>query len=187
MKKTMFLLCDEIFLARLQGKFEIEHSWEWKGWYSTVKWEQLPHLCVFTETCMSSFDNQPSWNVYSERENMKAKANHFEFIIHNCMLLVLNTCSRCCPLLLFIHSHVGWGTGPPWSLRTPAGIPRGKIVGCADHGKGNIWRALSKRGVCSYFIAKSCWIGAGSDPAIKLFCVHVLHIWKLKSTNSSKQ
>ena len=72
------------------------------------------------------------------------------------MLLVLNPWSRCCPQLLFIHSHVGWGTGPPWSLRTPAGIPRGKIVGCADHGKGNIWRALSKRGVCTYFIAKSC-------------------------------
>ena len=26
-----FILCDEIFLVRLQGKFEIDHSWVWKG------------------------------------------------------------------------------------------------------------------------------------------------------------
>ena len=28
-KCTVFLLCDVIFLVRLQGKFEIDHSWEW--------------------------------------------------------------------------------------------------------------------------------------------------------------
>ena len=26
-----FILCGVIFLVRLQGKFDIDHSWEWKG------------------------------------------------------------------------------------------------------------------------------------------------------------
>ena len=26
------ILCDVIFLVGLQGKFEIDHSWEWKAW-----------------------------------------------------------------------------------------------------------------------------------------------------------
>ena len=30
-KAKFFILCDLIFLVRLQGKFEIDHSWEWKG------------------------------------------------------------------------------------------------------------------------------------------------------------
>ena len=30
-KAKFFKLCGEIFLARPQGKFEIDHSWEWKG------------------------------------------------------------------------------------------------------------------------------------------------------------
>ena len=30
-KTKFFILCDVIFLVRLQGKFEIDHSWEWKG------------------------------------------------------------------------------------------------------------------------------------------------------------
>ena len=28
---SFFILCDAIFLARLQGKFEIDNSWEWMG------------------------------------------------------------------------------------------------------------------------------------------------------------
>ena len=31
-KAKFFILCDVIFLVRLQGKFEIDHSWAWKGW-----------------------------------------------------------------------------------------------------------------------------------------------------------
>ena len=30
-KAKFFILRDVIFLVRLQGKFEIDHSWEWKG------------------------------------------------------------------------------------------------------------------------------------------------------------
>ena len=30
-KAKFFILCDVIFLVRLQEKFEIDHSWEWKG------------------------------------------------------------------------------------------------------------------------------------------------------------
>ena len=30
-KAKFFTLCDVIFLVRLQDKFEIDHSWEWKG------------------------------------------------------------------------------------------------------------------------------------------------------------
>ena len=30
-KSKFFILCDTIFLVRWQGKFEIDHSWEWKG------------------------------------------------------------------------------------------------------------------------------------------------------------
>ena len=30
-KAKFFILCDVIFLVRLQGKIEIVHSWEWKG------------------------------------------------------------------------------------------------------------------------------------------------------------
>ena len=29
-KTTLFVLCDVIFLVRLQGRFKIDHSWEWK-------------------------------------------------------------------------------------------------------------------------------------------------------------
>ena len=29
-KAKFFILCDVIFLVRLQGKFENDHSWEWK-------------------------------------------------------------------------------------------------------------------------------------------------------------
>ena len=32
-KAKFFKLCDVIFLVRLQGKFEIDHSWEWKGYW----------------------------------------------------------------------------------------------------------------------------------------------------------
>ena len=28
LKAKFFILCDVIFLVRLQGKFEIDHSWE---------------------------------------------------------------------------------------------------------------------------------------------------------------
>ena len=31
MNAKFSILCDVIFLVRLQGKFEIEHSWERKG------------------------------------------------------------------------------------------------------------------------------------------------------------
>ena len=34
-KARFFILCDVILLARLQGKFDIDHSWEWKGYIST--------------------------------------------------------------------------------------------------------------------------------------------------------
>ena len=30
-KAEFFILCDVIFLVRLQEKFEVVHSWEWKG------------------------------------------------------------------------------------------------------------------------------------------------------------
>ena len=30
-KAKFFILCDVIFLVRPQGKFETDHSWEWKG------------------------------------------------------------------------------------------------------------------------------------------------------------
>ena len=30
-KAKFFILCDVIFLVRLQGKFDFDHSWEWKG------------------------------------------------------------------------------------------------------------------------------------------------------------
>ena len=30
-KAMFFILCDVIFLVRLQGKFDIDHFWEWKG------------------------------------------------------------------------------------------------------------------------------------------------------------
>ena len=31
MKTQLFILCGVIFLVRLQGKFDIDHSWERKG------------------------------------------------------------------------------------------------------------------------------------------------------------
>ena len=34
-KARFFILCDVIFLVRLQEKFEIDHSCEWKGYIST--------------------------------------------------------------------------------------------------------------------------------------------------------
>ena len=37
-KVKFFILCDVIFLLRLQGKFEIDHSWEWQGWSQLVQW-----------------------------------------------------------------------------------------------------------------------------------------------------
>ena len=33
-KAKFFMLCGVIFLVRLQGKFEIDHSSEWKGWHT---------------------------------------------------------------------------------------------------------------------------------------------------------
>ena len=30
-KAKFSIQCDVIFLVRLQGKFDIDHSWEWKG------------------------------------------------------------------------------------------------------------------------------------------------------------
>ena len=30
-KVKFSILCDVVFLVRLQGKFDIDHSWEWKG------------------------------------------------------------------------------------------------------------------------------------------------------------
>ena len=35
-KANFFILCGVIFLVRLQRKFGIDHSWEWKG---SVKWQ----------------------------------------------------------------------------------------------------------------------------------------------------
>ena len=37
-KSKFSLLCDVIFLVSLQGKFEIDHSWEWKGKVITADW-----------------------------------------------------------------------------------------------------------------------------------------------------
>ena len=34
--KVLFILCDIMFLVRLQTKFNIDHSWEWKGWRDSV-------------------------------------------------------------------------------------------------------------------------------------------------------
>ena len=31
MRTTFSILCDVIFLVGLQGKSDIDHSWEWKG------------------------------------------------------------------------------------------------------------------------------------------------------------
>ena len=35
-KATFFILRDVIFLVRLQGKFEVDHSWKWKGQRQTL-------------------------------------------------------------------------------------------------------------------------------------------------------
>ena len=50
-KAKFFILCDVIFLVRLQGNFEIDHSCEWKGQHSA---HAANHLigCMF----FSNFD-----------------------------------------------------------------------------------------------------------------------------------
>ena len=41
-KVKFFILCDVIFLLRLQKKFEIDHSWEWMGWMIYKAQTDLP-------------------------------------------------------------------------------------------------------------------------------------------------
>ena len=62
-KAKFFILCDVIFLVRLQEKFDIDHSWEW-NWVNQIshRWwhlwggRQNPtlvnifHLCFMTDT-----------------------------------------------------------------------------------------------------------------------------------------
>ena len=49
-KAKFFILCDVIFLMRLQGKFEIDHSWEWKG----LKQPRAAVSALFDRTSMPS-------------------------------------------------------------------------------------------------------------------------------------
>ena len=42
-KAKFFTLCDVIFLVRLQEKFEIDHSWEWKG---SLSLPSLERYCI---------------------------------------------------------------------------------------------------------------------------------------------
>ena len=42
-KYKFFILCAVIFLVRLQGKFETDHSWEWKG-------SAFAHVCACCST-----------------------------------------------------------------------------------------------------------------------------------------
>ena len=39
--KKFVILCDVIFLVRLQGKFAIDHSWEWRGFTEPIRLERL--------------------------------------------------------------------------------------------------------------------------------------------------
>ena len=48
-KAKLSILCDVIFLVRLQGKLEIDHSWEWKGWpFHSQDWSSSNFSCSLT-------------------------------------------------------------------------------------------------------------------------------------------
>ena len=55
-KATFSILCDVIFLVRLQGKFEIGHSWEWKVTVRTF----LPLVDAVTQPAEKSNPGRPS-------------------------------------------------------------------------------------------------------------------------------
>ena len=45
-KTGFFILCDVILLVRLRGKFEIDHSWEWKGEKESLLFYGITNLSV---------------------------------------------------------------------------------------------------------------------------------------------
>ena len=73
-KPSSSILCDVIFLVRLQGKFDIDHIWEWKGlWFPhkcllfdlhvsrailTLVPEKVKLICVYCRNLRSDCDNE---------------------------------------------------------------------------------------------------------------------------------
>ena len=80
------ILCDVIFLVRLQGKFEIDHSWEWKGWKVSELTPSKEENSVFSVTstgrsaagetasnnrCRAWQPNSDSTNTYNKGKGFK--------------------------------------------------------------------------------------------------------------------
>ena len=48
-KAKFSILCDVIFLVKLQGKFEVDHSWDWEGLLSAdTQWVDMVVNCINT-------------------------------------------------------------------------------------------------------------------------------------------
>ena len=83
-KAKFFILCDVIFLVRLQGKFELDHSWEWKGWSEC-------RLCTYHTKSLSPRRrfSTISWVSYSTKPQNRSRppyscswgANHIRTLI----------------------------------------------------------------------------------------------------------
>ena len=94
-KAKFSLLCDVIFLVRLEGKFDIDHSWEWKGYVccavitnthtptpaSLIGWPQL-QTCqsVITETVIN---HKEIWcHAWPARPDSKKGKPNFSHLLH---------------------------------------------------------------------------------------------------------
>ena len=62
-KAKFSILCNVIFLVRLQGKFDIDHSWEWKGKLTLFLLVPLPRAllttrgpCLFSSTVIEGLE-----------------------------------------------------------------------------------------------------------------------------------
>ena len=76
-KATFFLLCDAIFLVRLQEKFEIDHSWEWKG---LKKVRRIFEFVWKDENSWSANQSNPSHQPSLRWSKVHPRSWYFKFI-----------------------------------------------------------------------------------------------------------
>ena len=72
-KARLFVLCDVMFLVWLQGKFEIDHSWEWKGYWAKRTeirhyWASVSVWLFYKETQCQRQSTNENWSKDAQKE-----------------------------------------------------------------------------------------------------------------------
>ena len=175
-KAKFSILCNVIFLVGLQGKFDIDHSWEWKGWFTHTTQAQerknarlclclclrrpgsrVAYACACAYACTCIVTSNITWH------SMKNLAFHsllrWKMIIVPILTTTIHFSLKGCENLLF---ELGNET-----VNNQYSILTGKLVRCSYR---NLNRSLHSRWNFISTFTEFTWLGTNADQRGRQIC-----------------